>query len=526
MMTQHPDNASQYIPVQKEVEEALEGLLPPPEGMGLEEIMVDFEGKATPFHQTVQIAVELVERGVIPGKDVYITPRLPSATQESPFRQHMTLLSAAEAGYEVWKRSGVFGVNEVIVPMVRSVEELLKVRKRIEGVVSLLKEEFGMDISPDAFHLLPLIEDVRTQVTLGRFLEDYCQRCAETGLEMKQVRVMIGRSDPALCYGMLPAALSNKLAVMDALKFSRSSGVSADLVWGAGALPFRGHLTPDTLEDILREFGGVKTVTIQSGLRYDHSREEVSNMVARIKRELKETPPIDYSDSEREEMLALIGVCAKQYVRTLRKIVDIVSQVAKFIPRRRDRLTHLSHVGYGREFPILKELSEVISSPEIGRILEEEDAEVELKHPMPRVIAFAAACYTLGLPPEVIGTGRGLKDARDKFGEEIVDKVLERLYPLLRKNLEFAQKFLNFSVARRFLSEEAIKEVKEDLRALEELGVVSFEPPKDDRYHRMLRASSALIAYQLSANSREKFFTGGPLARLLSEMGRVRGSLG
>ncbi len=34
MMTQHPDSAQEYIPIQKEVEETIEGLKPFPDGLG------------------------------------------------------------------------------------------------------------------------------------------------------------------------------------------------------------------------------------------------------------------------------------------------------------------------------------------------------------------------------------------------------------------------------------------------------------------------------------------------------------
>src|SRR3990172_5950421 len=135
MGTQHPDSAGKYIPIQEEAAEAVDALLPAPDGLGLEEFMIDFEGKMTPYHQTADIAHRLLGKGLVPGRDVWLTPRVSSATEETVFRQLMALMSIIEADYDIMRVDPSGGIREVILPMVRGAEDLLNLRKRIADII-------------------------------------------------------------------------------------------------------------------------------------------------------------------------------------------------------------------------------------------------------------------------------------------------------------------------------------------------------------------------------------------------------
>jgi len=523
MGTQHPDSASRRVLIQDEVAEAVEMLSP--EGFGIEEVMVDFEGKLTPWHQPWQIAVALRERELQPGVDVFITPRLPSAEAESVARQLMGLLAVLDALSSAASTDQPPVIHQVVIPMTQSGEALWRVRERIRSVVDLLGPEFSRQVSSEALQLIPLVEDVPKLVSIEQVLGDYLTYCAEGGYEPEPLRIMIGRSDPALWYGMVAAVMSNKLAVRGLHRLSRQAGVEVAAIWGAGSLPFRGHLTPDNVANVVAAYHGIHTMTIQSGLRYDHPLEKVRQLVDFLRRELPRKPPVVFDDEEREEMVAMLGVFAKYYWRTVGRIGSSVAAISDLVPRQRDRLTRNSLAGYGRGMHDLSELAHLVANSAVAGELDKEPVPPQVT--LPRVIAFCAAMYSIGLPPEFIGTGRGLQAVSQKLGEPALHRLLNNYYPSLGQDLAAAHRHLHLENASAFLDETSREEIRTDIalcRSFLELEQIPAAQPADE-YVSLVEAVQPLLVRVMQGRSlsdRQK----QPLTEMILALGRLRGSLG
>ena len=88
---------------------------------------------------------------------------------------------------------------------------------------------------------------------------------------------------------------------------------------------------------------------------------------------------------------------------------------------------------------------------------------------LPRAIKFTGALYSIGLPPEFIGTGTALEEARIKFGDDACERLLTKYFPSLASDLIFASGYLDLNVASRFLSGACLKEVSKDIEVLQDI---------------------------------------------------------
>jgi phosphoenolpyruvate carboxylase len=532
MLTQHPDSASRYISVQEEPEEAVVGLKPAPRGIGADEIMVDFEGKLTPYHQTSQVVLALLANGIRPGEEVHVTPRAPSADKESVFRQLMALMSIVETNVNAYPDLGRIAVKEVVVPMTSSADQLVAVRRRFRSIEVLGLEEFGLHPSGEGIQPIPLIEEVPALLDAGVLIRDYLSLCREGDYCTPYLRVMFGHSDSALGYGMVAAALSVRAGMAAAFEAAADFGCALYPIIGVGALPFRGHLTGASLAHFLERFPGTSTVTVQSAIRYDHDPSEAPAMIEDLKRRIHgaEGRPRFAEGKEREVLGELAVVFAVEYLVTLHKVAHVVAGLSDLVPQQRDRLTRYSPVSYSRQMPKPHRLAELIASENLRQELRILGDRPDLPVPLPRAISFTASLYSIGLPPEFIGTGRGLRAARKLWGDAVLDD-LGRWFPGLRESLTFAGRYLDLDVASDFLPGDAIAELQQDVEIVQDLLGVEIGPRTEDDhfYHTVLRALSPLLLHALGRGS-QRLGTSREeesMARQwIVKLGALRGSLG
>ena len=490
MATQHPDSASRYVPVQEEVEEAINYFLDGwAEGLNYDEYKVDYEGKLTPYHQVSQIVLRAVEVGLKPGVDVFITPRMPSATEETVFRQAMAMMAAIEANYLTQDLLDHPAVIEIIHPLTRSAEDLVKAFRRLASLINWARSDLGARLNPEDMRIIPLFEDIDSLLNADRIVEVF----VEKSITRDYLRVFLGRSDPAMSSGLIASALAVKIAISRLNKLHIKIDLPIYPILGVGSLPFRGHLTPKNGENVVKEYPGIRTITIQSALRYDYSHSEVTKLISFLKHTLPQHRPLRFSSSEEEMLEHILRKAASHYRELVSRLSGIVNRVAEFIPEQRDRLPPSGALHYHR-------------------------ALTEGKLTLPRVIKLTAAFYTIGLPPEFIGTGRTLKALSP---EE--KKALLETYPSLRSDLERAAHFLDLEGAKRFIGEENAKLVERDIQYAEEALGISLLDKLDEEYAQHLSLAQQYLSIILHKPSEGIL---KDAKRIFLKLGVLRGGLG
>lgn len=445
MVSQHPDHAGkpywhseEFISTRHETHECFLSF----SELGVSEYKWDWEGKFVDESVIERLFSEHFEyfKEFPLGKEKFLTFRLPNPKVETEFRlgrAFMGIFGATGLAKKIGFHSPP--LFEVILPMTESAEEMIAIQEAFSEM-ALLKHSLYNLKNRDLKHIeiIPLFEQVDVIISSDRILGKYLQlHKLKFGFMPNYIRPYLARSDPALNSGLVPTVLAIKIALSHYSEFERRTGVKLYPIIGSASLPFRGGLTPETVEQFCLEYRGIRTALLQSAFRYDFEKTKVLKAIKKIEKTLPFGEAASISLSDEKELKKLIPAFEIFYRQTIEEAAPLINEVASQLPKRRERVQHIGLFGYSRS---------------VG------------KARLPRAIGFTGALYSLGIPPEIIGTGRGIKYARDT-GKEI---LLEKYYVGLRKELKRAGGFLyKEGLAKLARQSEMWKGILEDVRQIE-----------------------------------------------------------
>lgn len=502
MATQHPDNAASafwlgnsFIDSRDEVRECVVAF----GELGCDEFMWDWEGKYVD-----EAVIERVFEENYPffkkralGRDIFLTYRLPNIWVEKGsyriLRAYANILTACDIARDVGLHSPP--VFEVILPMTTSAEQLVYLQTSFAEMARLVREDPEKRIgsgNPPVIEVIPLVEDIPDMLGIADLIRSYVALYKKRGLDkirkLSYLRPFIARSDPALNYGIVCAVLGVKIALAGAYRAAAECGIRVFPIIGCGSVPFRGNLTPSSVGRFLKEYTGISTATVQSSFRYDHPLEEVTRAIKTLNRELgKPAAAPEMGDEERRNVERLIAIFKRYYRETIMGMAPLINEASRHVPRRRERRLHTGLFGYSRKMT----------------------RGVQL----PRAITFTASLYSLGLTPEIIGTGRALREVYDRG----LSEALNRHYRNLKDDLQEACAYVNRDNIRRLRERfPVLSGLEEDLKWLE--GVLGIPTEPTQTHH--------LIHKNITSNILLLLEEGREVTEMVEEAAVLRGFLG
>lgn len=493
MATQHPDNACTpfwdsgdgFVAAHEEPAECIVCL----RDLDADEFMWDWEGK----HADEAVIDKLFSsyydyfRSTLLGRDKFLTFRLPNVWKENGYsliRALMVILTSEDFAHDLSFRTRP--LFEVILPMTERADQLLYIQRSFRELARFKNRVFDHRRSGnnDYIEIIPLVEGVDDQIGIGTLLEEYVSMHRKFfGKDPAYIRPFLARSDPALVSGFVANVLANKIALSDIRDFSARHKIPTYPIIGAGALVFRGGLSPARAAQFAEEYAGVRTVTVQSAFRYDHPLAAVKRAIRFLRSMLPRR--VARAVEERAALLEIIRIFSREYQAALAGLVADMQPIFAAVPKRRERRQHIGLLGYGRMMG---------------------------KRALPRAITFVAAWYSIGVPPEFIGLGRALSKLDDAQL-----RLLRKHYRYIESDVREAGRYLNreniASLAKR---SRVWKGIVDDVRLAEARLLLRLGPKTtNDLLHCNLTSQALLRRRQPKE-----------LARLIAETGKLRRSLG
>jgi phosphoenolpyruvate carboxylase len=494
MASQHPDHAGkpfwynkEFISTRQEVKECFLTF----SDLGISEYKWDWEGKfvdESVVDKMLSEHFDFFQKHPL-GKDTFITFRLPNPKVETEFRlgrAFMCILAAAGLAHHIGLHSPP--LFEVILPMTETAGEMIAIQEAFREIASLKHQLYNFtDDTIKHIEVIPLFETVETMMRSDEVLSEYISmHRKQFGTTPNYLRPYVARSDPALNSGIVPTVLAIKIALSQYAELAQKSSIPMSPIIGSASLPFRGGLTPYTVNQFAREYQGVRTALIQSAFRYDFPLEDVKQGIAQLNDILPKNDPVHVTNQQKKMIKEVIPHFERPYRASIEELAPVVNDIAKLLPRRRERVQHIGLFGYSRG---------------VGSVR------------LPRAIGFCAAMYSIGIPPELVGTGRGLQEAK-KLG---ILPIVEEFYTGFKENMRQAGRFLH----KKSLNElakgiPACRDIQKDVSYIEEYLGEELGPKTSDEIEHGKLTEDVLASLPKNKLTPE----------LLSEIAVLRKSLG
>jgi phosphoenolpyruvate carboxylase len=230
----------------------------------------------------------------------------------------------------------------------------------------------------------------------------------------------------------------------------------------------------------------VSTLILQSAFRYDYEKEKVKKAVAKLERELPKRKQIKLDLQTKRAILSAIPLFERHYRRSIENMAPLINKISSQVVRRRERMQHIGLFGYFRG---------------IGKVR------------LPRAIPFTASLYSLGIPPEIIGVGRGIRQAKKKG----LWSEVKPIYTHLKDDLIQSGYFVNKKNITRLAKNQAFwYDIIEDISWIEKEFDVQLGPKSPIHEEH----------FQLAEKIYEKIQSGGNILPLITRGGMLRKSLG
>lgn len=531
MAIQDSSSATTYRSFDDEVDEAVDCLSSREEGgVGVEELVIEFTEKLTPFQQIEKIVKKIMERGLTPSFNVNITPSVPFGNYEFGFRRMAIFQKIIEINYMFRNETNGGAIYEVIHPLTESPMEMARIEMSFNILKNYILETIDASAKLKDVQIIPYIKDPPSLLNTSNIISEYIKAYTASRNPLNYLRVFLGRSDSAVNCGLVPSTLASKIAISDLAQISEELSTPISPILNAGSLPFRGFINPENLDKILNDYSGIKTITIPSSLRYDFDRREAQKVVALLKDKLQSQKPQTFSKKEKNEIINIISLFAAKYYESLYDIL-LDTRIFELVPPRREQTINSKSKDQPYCQLTIKQLAKQCTDKEVSKqLFKMENLKFESSvAPIP----FTATLYSIGLPPEFIGTGRGL-NAVNEWKSEALEQLLDVYYLSLKDSLKYASRFLCIEAFQKVLPKRLCEQVKEDIKHIKEyLNIDINLDPSYEIVAKMI--SEYLSAHTLSKGDikREGLYNiiqGKDMVEIAQKLilyaGKIRGALG